>query len=389
MDSAKILLEKEVEAIETDLFAVSEYLYKNPEIGFQEVKAVEYLSGFLEERGFQVEKGVGGLKTSFRARPIGQPLKRPTFAFLAEYDALPAVGHGCGHNLIAAASLGAALALKKVLNLLEGGFAVVGTPAEEGGGGKILLAEGGIFSEMDAAMMFHPGRLNLPGEDMIGRVKFKAEFFGKSAHASVSPDKGVNALDAIVAAYNNISMLRQQIHSEARIHGIITHGGDAPNVIPEYTAGMFYVRAASRQYRDEVFQKVIRCIEAGALAAGATCKIEVGKPTFDPIRRNGPLEEAARANMTALRIPIDADDGRRGSSDIGNLSQVLPALHPSLAIVDPEIPGHSQIFGEATMTARGRDALVKAAKLLAMTAYDFLTSPELRDRIRADFTKGE
>ena len=389
MDQTKVLLGKEVEAIAGDLFAVSEYLYQNPEVGFQEIKAVEFLGRFLADRGFQVEKGIGGLKTAFLARPSDQPSQRPAFAFLAEYDALPTVGHGCGHNLIAAASLGAAMALKKVRNKLQGSFAVVGTPAEEGGGGKILLAEAGIFSEMDAAMMFHPGRLNLPGEDMIGRVKFKAEFFGKPAHASVSPDKGVNALDAIVAAYNNIAMLRQQIHPEARIHGIITHGGDAPNVIPEYTAGMFYVRAASRRYRDEVFQKVTRCIEAGALAAGATCKIDVGKPTFDPIRHNAPLEEAARANMMALGIPIDADDGRRGSSDIGNLSQVLPALHPSLSIVDPEIPGHSQIFGEATMSLRGRETLIKAAKLLAMTAYDFLTSPELRDRIRADFTKGE
>jgi metal-dependent amidase/aminoacylase/carboxypeptidase family protein len=224
---------------------------------------------------------------------------------------------------------------------------------------------------------------------MIGRVKFKAEFFGKAAHASVSPDGGINALDAIVAAYNNISLLRQQIRPEARIHSIISHGGDAPNVIPDYTAGVYYVRAASRKYRDEVFEKVIKCIEAGALAAGATCKIEVGKPTFDPIRRSPSLEETARANMIALGIPIDADDGRRGSSDIGNLSQVLPALHPSLAIVDPEIPGHSQIFREATMTPRGRETLIKAAKLLAMTAYDFLTSPELRDRIRADFAKGE
>lgn len=389
MDQTKGLLGNEVEAHAEGLFAISEFLYKNPEIGFQEIKAVEYLSRFLCERGFQVERGIGGLKTSFRADLSRQSLKRPTFAFLAEYDALPVVGHGCGHNLIAAASVGAAMALKKYATLLQGSFAVVGTPAEEGGGGKILLAEAGIFSEMDAAMMFHPGRLNLPGEDMIGRVKFKAEFFGKTAHASISPDKGVNALDAIVAAYNNIGMLRQQIHPEARIHGIITHGGDAPNVIPEYTAGMFYVRAASRRYRDEVFEKVKKCIEAGALATGAECKIEVGKPTFDPIRHNAPLEEAARQNMIALGIPIDADDGRRGSSDIGNLSQVLPALHPSLAIVGPDVPGHSQIFREATMTARGRETLIKAAKLLAMTAYDFLTSPELRDRVRADFAKGE
>ena len=389
MDQTKALLGKEVEAVAENLFAVSEFLYQNPEIGFQEIKAVDYLGRFLADRGFQVEKGIGGLKTSFRASLSGQPLKRPTFAFLAEYDALPVVGHGCGHNLIAAASLGAAVALKKYASALQGSFAVVGTPAEEGGGGKILLAEAGIFSEMDAAMMFHPGRLNLPGEDMIGRVKFKAEFFGKAAHASLSPDKGINALDAIVAGYNNIGLLRQQIHPEGRIHGIITHGGDAPNVIPEYTAGMFYVRAASRKYRDEVFEKVKKCLEAGALATGAACKIEVGKPTFDPIRHNAPLEEAARENMTALGIPIDADDGRRGSSDIGNLSQVLPALHPSLAIVDPEIPGHSRLFGEATMTVRGRETLVKAAKLLAMTAYDFLTSKDLRERVRRDFEKGK
>ena len=192
-----------------------------------------------------------------------------------------------------------------------------------------------------------------------------------------------------MAAYNNISLLRQQILPEARIHGIITHGGDAPNVIPEYTAGMYYVRAASRKYRDEVLEKVKKCLEAGAVAAGATCKIEIGKPTFDPIRHNPSLEEAARANMIALGIPIDADDGRRGSSDIGNLSQVLPALHPSLAIVGPETPGHSQIFGEATVSARGKETLVKAAKLLAMTACDFLTSQELREKARRDFEKGE
>lgn len=388
MDSTKSALAKEVDRIADDLFALSKYLYDNPEIGFQEFKSAEYLGRFLEERGFRVERGVGGLKTAFLARPAGRTPKRPVFAFLAEYDALPSVGHGCGHNLIAAASAGAALALLKQLDRLEGGLAVVGTPAEEGGGGKVLLAEAGIFSEMDAAMMFHPGRLNLPGEDMIGRVKFKAEYFGKAAHASLSPDGGVNALDAIVAAYNNIGLLRQQIRTEARVHSIITRGGDAPNVIPEHTAGMYYVRAASREYRDEIFEKVKKCIEAGALAAGATCRIEVGKPTFDPIRRNPSLEEAARANMALLGIPIDEDDGRRGSSDIGNLSQVLPALHPSLAIVDPDVPGHSRAFAEATLTPKGREALLRAAKLLALTAYDFLTSRELREGIRRDFEKG-
>ena len=255
MDPKKARLGAEVEVLAGDLYTASEFLYRNPEIGFQEFKACEFLSQFLEKRGFEVDRGVGGVKTAFLARPSGRPKTRPAIAFLAEYDALPGVGHGCGHNLIAASSLGAAVALSRH-NGLPGSLAVVGTPAEEGGGGKILLAEAGIFSEMDMAMMCHPSRLNRPGEEMLGRVKFQVEFFGKAAHASVSPDRGINALDAMVAAYNHISALRQAVRPEARIHGIITHGGDAANIIPQYTAGLFYIRAASRTYRDELLKRV-------------------------------------------------------------------------------------------------------------------------------------
>lgn len=389
MDLPKKRLCAEVDALAGDLYKVSEFLYQNPEIGYQEFKACEFLSRFMEERGLKVEKGTGGVQTAFLARPSQRSQGRPCVAFLAEYDALPGVGHGCGHNLIAAASVGAGLALSRHMEGLSGSLAVVGTPAEEGGGGKILLAEAGVFSEIDAAMMCHPSRLNRQGEEMFGRVKFKVEFFGQAAHASVSPDRGINALDAMVAAYNNISLLRQQIRPDARIHGIITHGGDAPNIIPQYTAGLFYVRAATRKYRDEVFKKVEKCIEGAAVATGASYKIEIGQPTFDPIKRNPPLEEAARANMEALGILIDKDDGRRGSSDIGNLSFYLPAIHPSLAIVDPEVPGHSPIFAEATMSPRGKDALLKAAKFLAMTAYDFLSSAELRGKVKEAFDQKE
>jgi len=389
MDSQKKGLSAEVEALAGDLYAVSEFLYKNPEIGYQEFKACEFLSQFLEKQGFEVVRGVGGVRTAFLARPSGRPKNRPSIAFLAEYDALPGVGHGCGHNLIAASSLGAGVALSRLIDGLPGSLAVVGTPAEEGGGGKILLAEAGVFSEMDMAMMCHPSRLNRPGEEMLGRVKFKVEFFGKAAHASVSPDRGINALDAMVAAYNHISALRQAVRTEARIHGIITHGGDAPNIIPQYTAGLFYIRAATRGYREELFKRVEKCIEGAAMATGATYKIEVGHPTFDPIKRNPPLEEAVRANMEALGILIDPDDGRRGSSDIGNLSYYLPAIHPTLAIVEPEVPGHSEVFREASVSLRGREALLKAAKVLAMTGYDFLTSTELREKVKKAFKEKE
>jgi len=389
MDQIKNRLSEEVEKISADLYRISEYLYHNPETAYVEFKACEYLSGFLQDRGFEVERAVGGLKTAFLARPARHPKRRPAVAFLAEYDALPGVGHGCGHNLIAAASLGAALALNQVIDQISGGLAVVGTPAEEGGGGKIQLAEAGVFAETALAIMFHPGRLNLPGEEMIGRVKFKVEFFGQEAHASVSPDRGINALDAMVAAYNNLNALRSALRPEARIHGIITHGGDAPNIIPQYTAGLFYVRAATKSYLNEILKKVEKCLEGAAIATGAGYKIEIIQPTFDPIKRNPPLENTLKANMEFLKIFVDKDDGRRGSSDIGNLSYYLPAVHPSLAIVDPETPGHSRIFAEATMGPRGREALIKAAKLLAMTAYDYLDSAELRERVKEEFNRKE
>ncbi len=385
MDQIKRALIGEVDSLAPDLFKISKYLFDNPETAYEEFKACAYLSDFLKTHDFEVEVGMEGVKTAFLGRPRRKQQERPIVAFLAEYDALPGVGHGCGHNLIAAASIGAALALKPYLSQIPGSIAVVGTPAEEGGGGKILLAEAGVFQRMDAAMMFHPGRLNLPGEEMLGRVKFKAEFFGRAAHASVSPDKGISALDALITAYNNINALRQTFRSEARIHGIITNGGDAPNIIPAYSAGLFYIRAATRDYLNDVVGKVKNCFAAAALASGADYKFEIIPPSFDPIKRNQPLEEKMAGNMRLLGIPIDQDDGRRGSSDIGNLSFYLPAIHLSLAIVDPETPGHSPVFAEATMSNRGQKAMINAAKLLAMTAYDFLTSPEIQERVKEAF----
>jgi len=310
-------------------------------------------------------------------------------AFLAEYDALPKIGHGCGHNLIAAASVGAAVVLSRVLGENAGSVAIVGTPAEEGGGGKVKLLEAGIFDPIDAAMMFHPKDRNFPGRNNLGRIALKMEFFGKSAHASSSPDRGRNALDAMVMAYTGMNSIRQHLKSDGRIHGIITHGGDAPNVIPDYAAGLFYVRAASRSYRDELFERVKHCAEGAALATGTEVKIEIIFPSLDPIRRNAALEDALQKNMQLLGIPIDADDGNRGSSDIGNLSQHIPVIHPYLAIVDPGIPGHSVAFRDATTSLRGRQTLIHAAKILAMTAYDYLTSPQLQEKVAEEFNNTE
>jgi amidohydrolase len=387
MDSAKDQISSEVDALAQDMYDISDFLKANPETAYQEYKACDHLSGVLEERGFRVQKGVGQVETSFLAQPASGQAGRPIVAFLAEYDALPKIGHGCGHNLIAAASMGAAVALNKILKIDSGGLVVVGTPAEEGGGGKVRLADAGVFDDMDLALMFHPGALNIAGKDMLGRIKFKMEFFGRTAHASGSPDKGINALDAMVAAYCNINAIRQHLRPDGRVHGIITHGGDAPNIIPDYAAGLFYVRAGSRSYRDEIFERVTNCARGAALALGAECKIEIDPPKMDPMKRNAVLETATTANMEALGITPDPDDGRRGSSDIGNLSHYLPSLHPVLAIVEPEIPGHSVEFREATTTDRGRKTLLNAAKMLAMTAYDYLTSAEMRKQVAEEFNR--
>ena len=387
MKSVKAQIAGAVDALAKDMYDISDFLKANPETAYQEFKACDHLSRVLTEKGFQVQKGVGQVETSFLARPDDGHGGRPTVAFLAEYDALPKIGHGCGHNLIAAASLGAAIALNNILKSDDGGLVVVGTPAEEGGGGKVRLAEAGVFKDMDLAMMFHPGGLNIAGKDMLGRTKFKMEFFGRTAHASGSPDKGINALDAMVATYTSINAIRQHLRPDGRVHGIITHGGDAPNIIPDYAAGLFYVRAGSRSYRDEIFERVENCARGAALAMGADYKIEIDPPKLDPMKRNAVLEKAITANMKDLGIIPDPDDGRRGSSDIGNLSHYLPSMHPVLAIVAPDIPGHSVEFCEATASDRGRQALLNAAKLLALTAYDFLTSAEMRKQVAEEFDR--
>ena len=391
MDDNKTKICNEVDAIADDLFAVSQYLKDNPETAYQEFKACEHLSAKMEGFGFQVEKGVGNVATAFLARPKGCRPSRPTVAILAEYDALPKMGHGCGHNLIAAASVGAAAALRRFYGESAGCIALVGTPAEEGGGGKVFLADAGVFEEMDAAMMFHPSDSNLAGKNNLRRIKFTMEFFGKTAHAAGSPDQGRNALDALVMAYTGINSLRQHLRPDGRIHGIITHGGDAPNIIPDYTSALFYVRAGSRAYRDELFDRVKKCAEGAALATGTEAKLAIELPKLDPIKRNPALESAAEANMKLLGISIDKDDGRRGSSDIGNLSHRLPSIHPYLAIVDADsgIPGHSVGFRDATTTPRGRETLLNAAKMLALTACDYLTSDKLRQSAAADFNRPE
>ncbi len=387
MEDIKERLKQEVDAIADELKALSKKLYDHPEVAFQEYKACQWICDYLEEKNFQVKRGAGNVETAFYAK-IPSHESAPKVALLAEYDALPKIGHGCGHNLIAAASVGAGIALRRCLDSVDGSIVVVGTPAEEGGGGKIMLLEAGVFDDVSATMMFHPSSRTVVGNDSLGRIKFTVEFFGKAAHASGSPEEGVNALDAIVAFFSNTGLLRQQLRNEARIHGIITHGGDAPNVIPDYTAASMYVRALNLDYLDEVFTKVKNCAKGAALATGAEIKITPYPLRYTPRKRSFELEKVCLKHMEAMGLIVEEPEpGKLGSTDLGNLSQKVPAIHPNIAICGPEIAGHSVEMAEATISPLGQDVLVKAAKILAITAYDYLASKDIQNRVAREFAQ--
>jgi amidohydrolase len=302
----------------------------------------------------------------------------PAVAFLAEYDALAGLGHACGHNIIAAAAVGAGLAMGTVLGELSGTIQVIGTPAEEGGGGKAIMVDAGVFDDVAAAMMIHPSGRNLLGRKALTAYGVTVEFFGKSAHAAAMPDEGINALDAILLTFAGINALRQHLRDDARIHGIISHGGDAPNIIPDYTQAELIVRAADTPYATEVLDKVQACAEGAALATGARLEFKLSGPRYDARLPNPRLVELFKANLEALGLQVEIATGkeRLGSSDIGNVSQVVPTIHPYIAIAPDEVGGHTIEFREAAASAAGHEGLIHAAKALAMTAIDLLDEPE-------------
>ena len=369
---------RHVDAMAPELIDLARMLYDHPETAYEEHNACQWLSEFLKKKGFAVKTAVGGVETAFSAKVPQKQALKPSIAFLAEYDALPKIGHGCGHNLIAAASIGAFIALDRAWPDRPGTVQLIGTPAEEGGGGKARLAEGGVFDGVDFSLMFHPGNANRMGGNSLGRIKAKVEFFGQTAHAAAAPEKGVNALDAIIGAYNNISFLRQQMPAIGRIHGVITSGGDAPNVIPDYTAGLFYIRSLDRNYLKILFKRFEQCCTGAAQATGCTVKITVLPPSLDPMKRNPVMERVWQANLVSLGLEPCLTNGPTGSTDLGNISQLMPVIQPYLTLVSEDISAHTIEFAEATQSPTGRSVLVNAAKLLAMTAVDYLASEEIR-----------
>ena len=368
-----------------ELIDVSRRIHANPELAMEERQAAALLSERLAAHGFQVERGVSWLKTAFSATWGEGPV---TIAYLLEYDALPEIGHACGHNLIATAGLGAAYGLKAALSPSQVRLLVLGTPAEEGGGGKILLLEAGAFEGVDVALMAHPAPADIAMPPMYGVYEVDVEYHGQSAHASIAPEMGVNALDGLVTAYQALAQLRQHIRRDARIHGIITNGGAAPNVVPDRAAGRFLVRALRPSYLEELKERVQRCFEAGAAASGATVDIRWGPFPYAPMRNNTALAAAYQANAESLgRSFVDIRLDSTGSSDMGNISQAMPSIHPMFGIGAMAF-NHTPAFTEVCATDAAHASMVQVAQALAMTGVDVVLDPGLLQRAKEEFASG-
>ena len=379
---------KEIDKLSEELWDLALRIHAHPELGFEEYQASTWLSEALEKGGFRVERGVGGLPTAFRAvHPAEKP--GPRIAILAEYDALPELGHACGHNLIAAIAVGAALGLAPFKEKLPGALLVIGTPAEEGGGGKIKLIQAGVFRDVDAAMMVHPADQTLVDRGSLAITEVKIEFHGKAAHASSEPEKGINALDAVIQTFVALNALRQHIKEGSRIHGIITHGGVKPNIVPEYAAALFYVRAPENTYRDELVEKLRKCAEGAALATGARLVFTKVGHEYKAIRPNKTMARIFGRYLAELGYPPEEPKGGMGSTDMGDVSWEVPAIHPYIRICSGEIPGHSREFAEAAKSEAAKTAMLAAAKAVAATCLELWTDPELFREVQEEFRQGK
>jgi amidohydrolase len=374
---------KEVEVQHRRLCDLSLKIHASPELGFKEVKASARLTRYLEENGFAIERGICELATAFRGS-YGKG--KPALAILAEYDALPQLGHACGHNLIAGCAVGAAVASKPAIDQCGGSVLVIGTPAEELYGGKVIMAERGVFDKLDAAMMVHPGTHDSATTQALACIGLEVEFFGKAAHAAAHPETGINALEAMLLSFAAINSLRQHIRDKARLHGIITDGGEAPNVVPAHSAGSFLVRAEDEAYLEELKKKVLNCFVGAAAATGARLEYRWGEVLYAPLRNNLTLAKLFQQNMNSLgrQMPLTSSEGM-GSTDMGNVSQLVASIHPTVAIAPEGVVEHSPEFAKAAASPAGLKGMFDAAKALAMTVADLVASPETMASVKKEF----
>jgi len=369
-----------VEGRAKDLDRLALEIHSRPELAFEERFAADSLADYLESEKVTVQRGAGGLETAFVAEAGSGG---PVVAILGEYDALPGIGHGCGHNLMGTAAVGAFLALRDTLDGVRGRVRIVGCPAEERGNGKVLLMAGGAFEGVEAALMYHPGDRDEIDPLMLAMVNLDVELLGKAAHAAAEPYDGVNALDGLVLGWNAMSALRLLVRSDSRIHGIITDGGKAANIIPDRAAARLMVRSPDNAYLADLRRRVLACFEGAAVATGAELR-PMWSEVCEVVNTNRPLAEAFAENVRSLgrtmqpRRPSDT----HGSTDMGNVTTAIPGIHPFLSITEGPVPGHSIAFTEAARAPRALATMHLAAKALAMTALDVMTEPALLKRMK-------
>jgi amidohydrolase len=381
-------LTSKVDELSSTLLSVSHRIHDNPEIGNEEFFASETLTTLLSQHGFSIERGLAGHETSFVARKSSGK-EGPVIGYLAEYDALPGLGHACGHNIIGTTSCGAAIALASVLEETGGEVVVFGTPAEEGGpngSAKGSFVKAGLFEDVDACLMVHPyNRTTLTGKTLaVDPLDF--EFKGRSAHAAASPEDGINALDGVIQLFNGINALRQHVTDDVKIHGIITHGGDAPNIVPDYAKARFYIRAATREACNEVTKKVKAVAEGAALATGTEVNVIKIQNEVDHFQLNRRFDKVFQDSIESLGEFFDETERKGlGSSDAGNVSRVVPTIHPYIKIGPESLVVHTNEFREAAKSPEGDRALLTGAKALALTGYELLTDSQVLDEIWEEF----
>jgi amidohydrolase len=389
---AKAAARERFDAAEKDLISLSHRIHANPELGFEEEHAATWLCETMTDAGFVVERGVYGMPTAFVARAGSGPLH---IAICAEYDSLPGIGHACGHNIIAASSAGAAIAAAKIADEAGLTITLLGTPAEEicNAGGKILMLERGAFGGIHAAMMVHPAPVDMGAPHIIAAAMFDVLYTGKEAHASAFPELGINAADALTVAQTAVGLLRQHIHDTDRIHGIVTKGGDAPNIVPAHTSARYMVRAKTLGKLDTLIPKVHRCFEAGAIATGCKLEIQGGDKPYAEMLHDRDMVSIYRHNAEALgRSFIDPDPKAAhgggsssgmgaGSTDMGNVSLAIPSIHPMIGINSIPAVNHQPEFTAACATPHADQAVVDAAVAMAWTIIDIANDKELRGRL--------
>lgn len=367
-----ILFEKGKE-IHKELCEISDFIYHNPELGNEEYKAVEKLTSFLQEHNFEIETEFLGIKTAFRAT-YDSNKEGMTIGYLCEYDALPEIGHGCGHNMIGAMSAGAGIILSKVLNEIGGKIIVYGTPAEETNGAKVIFAEQGVFDELDVAMMVHPSDKTIESGTSMALYPLQFTYTGKTAHAASCPQDGINALNSVIQLFNGIDALRQHVTPDVRMHGIIANGGVAANIVPDKAVAQFYFRASTKEMLDDVLVKVKKIAQGAALMTGSTLEMTRYELPNDNLKTNKNLSEIFSENLKTLGIKDIYEAKDTGSSDIGNVSHKTPTIHPYIGISNCNVTGHSVNMADATITPFAHERLLIGTLALAYTGYDVLTN---------------